>query len=118
MGDNAVYKKQFYTKLVTSCHFMFLYLYICSFFFLFVLLKTHESKRSYSRSELADALLILFPPRRHVVSLLLSENVPRPRDDQRSAAARSRRADLICGGLIFFQPKGWLLMEIGLNVPH
>lgn len=31
-------------------------------FFLFVLLKTHESKRSYSRSELADTLLILFPP--------------------------------------------------------
>lgn len=62
MGDNAVYKKQFYTKLVTSCHFMFLYFYICSFFFLFVLLKTHESKRSYSRSELTDTLLILFPP--------------------------------------------------------
>lgn len=31
------------------------------FVFLFVLLKTHESKRSYSCSELADALLILPP---------------------------------------------------------
>lgn len=28
MGENGVYRKQFYTKLVSSCHFMFLYLYI------------------------------------------------------------------------------------------
>lgn len=44
---------------VISCSCTSIY---AAFFFLFVLLKTHESKRSYSRSELADALLILFPP--------------------------------------------------------
>lgn len=32
MGENGVYRKQFYTKLVNSCHFMFLYLNKCSFF--------------------------------------------------------------------------------------
>lgn len=76
MGDNAVYKEQFYTKLVISCSCTYIYIYAA---FLFVSLKTHESKRSYSmpaharsNSELADVLLIL-SPRRHVVSLLLSE---------------------------------------------
>lgn len=54
-------------------------IYIYMQLFLYVSLKTHESKRSYSmpaharsNSELADVLLIL-SPRRHVVSLLLSE---------------------------------------------
>lgn len=28
MGENGVYRKQFYTKLVSSCHFMFLYLHM------------------------------------------------------------------------------------------
>lgn len=32
MGENGVYRKQFYTKLVSSCHFMFLYLYIYAAF--------------------------------------------------------------------------------------
>lgn len=28
MGENGVYRKQFYTKLVSSCHFMFLYIHM------------------------------------------------------------------------------------------
>lgn len=79
MGDNAVYRKQFYTKLVSSCHFMFLYyiythihiymyMYVCMQLFFLVLLKTRERKRSYSmavhvqsNSELAEVVLILSP---------------------------------------------------------
>lgn len=44
MGENGVYRKQFYTKLVSSCHVMFLYLYVCSF--VFFLFKTHEKNES------------------------------------------------------------------------
>lgn len=31
MGENGVYRMQFYTKLVSLCHFMFVYLYMRSF---------------------------------------------------------------------------------------
>lgn len=49
MGENGVYRKQFYTKLVSSCHFMFLYLHIYIYIYmqLFPLLrKTREVHKS------------------------------------------------------------------------
>lgn len=125
MGDNAVYKKQFYTKLVSSCHFLFLYLYVQYAAFLSALLKTHESKSSSSMpvhtqsdSELADAVLILFPGR-HVVSLLLSERGLGHRMIKGHArrAGSQPEAGRICGGQIFSQ-----MMTLNgdkvLNVPH
>lgn len=45
MGENGVNRKQFYTKLVSSCYFMFLYLYI--YMQLFPLLrKAREVRKS------------------------------------------------------------------------
>lgn len=58
MGDKAVYRKQFYTKLVSSCHFMLLYLYICSFFFV---LLTRESKKKNKCSCLVLAEAVVTP---------------------------------------------------------
>lgn len=88
--------------------------------FLYVLLKTRESKCSYSmpaqsNSELANTVLIL-SPRRRVVSLLLSKTCLRQemiKDHPRPPAAieAGRRSYLQRAD---FSAKGWLFM----NIPH
>lgn len=52
MGEYGVYRKQFYTKLVSSCHFM-LYLYICSFY------KRHARMFSFFAQSTSNACLCL-----------------------------------------------------------
>lgn len=82
MGENGVYRKQFYTKLVRSCHFMSLYLNICSFFFCYERhMRCIKVMHVHACIELLAAVgwvgLIppspLLPPPQHVVSLPLSE---------------------------------------------
>lgn len=80
MGENGVYRQQFYTKLVSSCHFVFSYLYICSFF-LFVL----RLVRCVSNSEELSESIYFIPST--CGSITTVRNVSQPRDDQRCRQA-------------------------------